>query len=212
MSNFKYVIDEDKCYLLIGNGRIRIRWNKRWIGEGAEVTVVKHITLDKTAITFTNFEGTQTITPTLKPADPEAEFEWASSNELIATVADGVVTPVKYASIPEDPTCTITCTLKSDSSVKATCIVTSNVIVPTSITLNESSVSFTTLDETKQLTATIEPETAIKDVVWSSNNAHVTVSDEGLVTAKSTGDSTITCKSAYKASVKATCSVETNIG
>lgn len=48
------------------------------------------ISVDKATLTFTT-TATQTITATTTPAD--ADVVWISSNELVATVVDGVVTP-----------------------------------------------------------------------------------------------------------------------
>ena len=72
------------------------------------------ISLDKTAISF-DLPDTQTIVATVTPADASDKVAWESSNTAVATVSDGVVTPVA------DGSCTITATA---GSVSATCAVT----------------------------------------------------------------------------------------
>ena len=75
----------------------------------------------------------------------------------------------------------------------------------TGITLNQSSLSFSTLGTTQQLTATLTPRDATDTVVWTSSNDSVaTVSSSGLVTSVGYGSATIT---ATAGSVSATCSV-----
>lgn len=65
------------------------------------------------------------------------------------------------------------------------------------------------IGETKQLTATVSPDNATdKSVTWtSSNNSVATVSSNGLVTAKSAGTATITCKSNDGSGKSATCTI-----
>lgn len=79
----------------------------------------------------------------------------------------------------------------------------------TGISLSPTSLSFSAINETSALTATISPSTAQnKGVVWSSsNNAVATVSSTGVVTAKGDGTCTITAASAENPSIKATCTV-----
>ena len=73
----------------------------------------------------------------------------------------------------------------------------------TGIRLNSSSLSFTSLGATQQLTATTTPEGG--DVVWTSSDTSIaTVDQTGLVTSVAYGSATITATSG---SVSATCSV-----
>lgn len=77
-----------------------------------------------------------------------------------------------------------------------------------SISLNASSVSMNT-GKTKQLTATVSPNNATDNSVsWISSNINVaTVNSSGLVTAKSEGTATITCRANDGSGVSATCQV-----
>lgn len=59
------------------------------------------ITLDKTTLTFETGD-TQTLIATVEPSDTTEAVVWSSSNESVATVVDGIVTPLT------DGNCTIT--------------------------------------------------------------------------------------------------------
>lgn len=76
------------------------------------------IELDKETIELTVAENTVTLTPTFDPENATTTVTWASSDENVATVADGVVTGVA----PGTATITVASTL--DADVKATCTVT----------------------------------------------------------------------------------------
>ena len=84
------------------------------IGEGGDVPA---ITLDKSTATATVGGSDVTITATTTPAS--ATVTWESSNEEVATVEDGVVTPVAAG------TCTITASITEGyETLTATCTVT----------------------------------------------------------------------------------------
>lgn len=125
MSNFKYQVKGNDCWLVFGDYRMKIRWNKRWIQPGSTiVTIPSSITLNKSSIEFTSFT-TETLTATVTPTSYSGTLVWSSSDESVATVSTvGVVTPIEYQVQPaEYPTCTITCKSSLDNSVKATCFV-----------------------------------------------------------------------------------------
>lgn len=64
---------------------------------------------------------------------------------------------------------------------------------PTSIVLDKSSINLTTVGQTEQLTATIEPEVSDKTITWSSDDTTVaTVSTTWLVTCVTPWTCTIT--------------------
>lgn len=72
------------------------------------------ITLNKTSLTFEELK-TQTLTATVAPSNASGSVVWKSSNTSIATVSNGVVTPLK------DGSCTITASI---DSVNASCNIT----------------------------------------------------------------------------------------
>ena len=83
--------------------------------------------------------------------------------------------------------------------------------VADSVKLSNSSVTLTK-SSTKQLTATINPNTvANKKLSWSSSNTSVAkVSSSGLVTAVGTGTATITVRTTDGTDKKATCKITVN--
>jgi hypothetical protein len=77
---------------------------------------------------------------------------------------------------------------------------------PTSIVLDKSSISLTTIWQTEQLTATIEPTLSDHSVTWSSDDTTIaTVSTTGLVTCVTPWTCTITATTVN--GLTATCSV-----
>ena len=82
------------------------------------------------------------------------------------------------------------------------------IVVPTSITLNETSANLTT-GSTLALVATVAPDDAVdKTLTWtSSDNTVATVNAQGVVTALAAGTVTITATANAAPSVTATCTV-----
>ena len=77
---------------------------------------------------------------------------------------------------------------------------------PESIVLNKSSISLTTVGQTEQLTATIEPTVSDKTITWSSDDTTVaTVSPTWLVTCVTPWECTITATTVN--GLTASCSV-----
>ena len=75
-----------------------------------------------------------------------------------------------------------------------------------SVSLNESTLALNTGD-TATLTATVLPEGANQNVVWSSSNAEVATVENGVVTAVGAGTATIKATSASDETKFATCEV-----
>ena len=126
-----------------------------------------------------------TLTAAVEPDNAtNKNLSWSSSDPTVATVADGVVTPVKAGAA------TITVTTE-DGEYSATCKVT--VIQPaTGIMLDKQKVALAGA-ATEQLKAAVVPAEANQTVVWKSSNESVaTVDQTGKVTAVSKGAATIT--------------------
>lgn len=150
------------------------------------VTVVvpaTSISVNPTSLEMVKGGNPQTVTAEVLPADTSDKVTWSSDNTSVATVADGVVTPVGKG------TANITATAGSYS---ATCAVTVTVPV-TGVTLDKTSLDMKK-DETAALKATVNPTDASNTkVAWSSSNENVaTVDANGNVTAKGDGTATIT--------------------
>lgn len=143
-----------------------------------------------------------TANATPKPTETEApdSLTWSSSDDAIATVDEhGNVTAVSAG--------TTTITAKATyGQTEATCTVTVAVesIPADSITIAPKELSMN-VGENKSLTATVTPDNATDQVIWSSNDKNVaTVDQSGKVTAKAKGKATITATAGDKS---ATCTV-----
>lgn len=151
------------------------------------------ITLNESLLTFAN-NGTafEDLTETVLPATAvDKTVVWSSSDEDVAVVdSDGVVDPKALG------TCTISCTTVEGGLI-ATCdvIVVATIIVPTSITLDEETLTFANgaaADQT--LTETVLPVDAVdKTVAWASDDEAVATVADGVVTSIAAGTCTISC-------------------
>ena len=188
--------DIDTNYLTCGNASESVT-----ITEFVKPVAVTGVTLDKTTVVLAEGE-TETLTATVSPENATNKaVTWTSSNEGVATVADGVVT-AKAAG-----TATITVTT-ADGSKTATCAITvkAATVSVTGVTLDKTSVTLTKGD-TETLTATVAPENATnKAVTWTSSDENVAMVADGVVTAKAAGTATITVTTA-DGSKTATCAI-----
>ena len=130
----------------------------------------------------TNYQLSATVYPSNAT---EKAVRWVTSNSSVATVSDtGMVTAQSVGSA--------TITVYASNGKSASCSVTVTVPV-TGVSLNKTAL---TLDvgTSETLTATVSPNNASnKDVTWSSSNSNVaSVDAQGKVTAKKTGNATIT--------------------
>ena len=169
------------------------------------------ISLDKTTLLLTSAEQTSQLTATVLPANATNKtVMWSSSNNDVATVdSDGLVTA------KTNGTATITATTADGTNLSATCQVAVNIpteIKATSISLDKTTLSLSSVDQTSQLTATVLPTNATnKSVTWTSSNTSVaTVDANGLVTAKAEGTATITATTTDGTNLNVTCEVAVN--
>jgi uncharacterized protein YjdB len=158
-------------------------------------TEVTSVTLDKTTASLKAGE-TVTLTATVNPDDAtDKTVTWTSSDEVIATVSNGVVTAKKVG--------TATITAQAGNKT-ATCQITVVATEVTSVTLNKTTASLKA-GESVTLTATVNPDDATdKTVTWTSSDQTVATVSNGVVTAKKVGTATITAKAGSKT---ATCQV-----
>lgn len=165
---------------------------------------VTSVTLSQSSISMK--EGnTYQLSASVYPTNAtNKNVNWSSSNTSVATVSNGLV------SAKSAGTAIITCRAADGSGKYATCKVSveSATVYVSSITLNKNSASLY-VGETTQLTATVSPSSATnKSVSWTSDDTSVaTVSSTGLVTAKSAGTATITCKAKDGSGKQATCNI-----
>ena len=151
-------------------------------------------------VTLTIGSSTDLIAKVSPENTTHPEVEWLSSDTNIATItADGTVTGINIGSAIITAKC---------GNVSATCTVTVIPVPSDGIIISPTSVSMLLGDEVT-LSATVFPEnTTDKTVTWGSDNPSVaTVSSNGVVTALSIGNATIT---ASNGNSKATCAVTVN--
>ena len=178
--------------------------------EDIDITHVESVTLDnESMIVRTNASGK--LNATVTPADARVkDVKFTSSNDNIVQITDAGTGAFRAGSI--EGTATITCTAMDGSNAHKECIV--QVKLPkdftpaTSITLNETDKKLFP-GETFQLTATVNPGDAYKNVTWhSSDESIATVDDKGIVTAVGQGVATITAIS-HDGNARANCLIYT---
>ncbi len=144
------------------------------------------------------------------PSSSSKRLTWSSSNASVATVKNGVVTPVGLG--------TATITAMTSNGLSATCQVTvTNGSVtpgpttipstPVGVIVNPSSLNLATGGKTSSLTYTVSPYGAkVNSVKWESRNTSVaTVDSNGKVTSVGVGTADIRCT--INGTVRGTCRV-----
>ena len=168
----------------------------------AATVAVTGVTLDKTTATLTVGGGTETLTATVKPDNAtDKTVTWTSSNESVATVANGVVTPVAAGSA--------TITAKAGDKT-ATCTVTVNAATYT-VTVNTPtngsvSASPTSAAAGAEVTLTVTPASGYELdtlTVKDGSNNDVTVTDNKFTMPASN----VAVSATFKASSSSTVAV-----
>lgn len=153
-----------------------------------EVTVtqkVEGVTLNKEETSLT-IGGSETLVATIVPENATNQnITWASSNESVATVVDGVVTALSLGN-------TVVTVTTEDGNYTDTCVVKVAVLV-TGVSLDESSLDLV-VGESTILLSTISPSDATnQNIAWTSSNESVALVDGyGNVSVIATGTATIT--------------------
>ncbi|WP_405132503.1 Ig-like domain-containing protein [Paenibacillus sp. FSL H8-0175] len=154
--------------------------------------IVTGVTLDKPTLSLTEGEAGDTLSAVIAPADATNKtVNWSSSDETVATVVNGVVTPVGVG------TAIITVTT-TDGSFTASSVVNVSAPIPpvvdvTGVKLDQETLNLTAGEADGLLKATIEPANATdKDVIWSSSDETVATVVNGVVTPVGEGTAVIT--------------------
>ncbi len=152
-----------------------------------------------------NVGATKSLTVNYTPADANQGLgiTWTSSNENVATVADGVVTGVTAG------TATITAT--STGGFTATCNVSVQAVAVSGVSLNKHALSLK-IGQSETLVATVAPTDATDTrVTWESSNAAIATVTNGQVKGIAEGTATITVKT-VDGNKTATCTVNITDG
>lgn len=180
-------LQADKAVTVKGNGTVYEKTDNVTVTDQVK-TGVTGVSLNEFAVTLA-VNGTTTLKETVTPQNASNKnVTWSSSNEEVATVADGTVTAVGAG----EAIITVT---TADGGKTATCKVTVNApqTVPvTGVTLDETELALE-VGGSKTLTKTVTPTNATnKNVKWESNKTEVaTVEQDGTVKAVGAGEATI---------------------
>ena len=182
-----------------GKATITVKSKDGYKSSSAEITVVKkpsvvHVTSVSLNETTLNMEtgDCYTLLATVLPSNAsDKSVNWSSNNDSVATVdSKGKITAVSAGQVIITATTT-------DGGLTASCTVsiTQKIVPATGIKLNYSELELS-VGGSESLVATVLPTNATnKEVIWSSTNeAVVTVDENGLVSAVGTGDAIIVVK------------------
>ena len=160
------------CYVTVNNS-------------APQTVAVSSVSLNKTSATL-EVGDTLSLYATISPSNAtDKSVTWSSSNTSVATVSNGLVT-AKSAG-------TATITVKTSNNKTATCYVTvkNQEILPTAIYLSKSSVELNE-GENITLTTTILPNNVTNKVVeWIVLDTSIATVNNGIITAKSEGETTL---------------------
>ena len=147
---------------------------------------VEGIELDKEQVALIKGE-TATLIASIKPdAATNKEVVWMSTNENVATVANGVITAVATGQA------TIKVTTVEGGFVAECMVVVTNPLKQITIDQHEVSIP---LDEQITLKATLTPADADEQtIVWTSSDMNIATVSNGVVTALEVGKTTIYAK------------------
>ncbi len=168
---------------------------------------VTGINLDKTS-TVLKVGETQNLIATVMPENAtNKNIIWTTSNGEVVTIANGVVTAKAKG------TATIRVTTEDGGKV-ATCDITveeneeePEIIYVTGVELNKTKVRIKE-GETTTLKVTVKPENATnKNVTWNSIDEEIATVENGVVTGKKEGNTTITVET-DDGNHTATCNIE----
>ena len=178
---------------------------------------LKELKLEPTAITLKQYESGE-LEVSLEPENTtDRNVEWKSKAPENVSIDEVDGTDGKKVKITAKKVGTadieVSCKTKSEDGTEtvktATCKVTVEQPVPVDSVSLDKNVLELAYENSETLTATVKPDTASQEVIWSSSDETVaTCSPGGVVTAKKkTGKITITATSKTDPSKKATCTV-----
>ncbi len=147
---------------------------------------VTGITINKESVTIKRGDYVA-ITATVLPSNATNKVVyWESDNEAVASVEDGIITANSAGNA-------IITAKTADGGITAQCNVTVYVAVE-GVTLNKANTTIK-IGNSEKLIATISPyDVTDNGVSWHSSNENVATVEDGVVTAKSSGKTTITVK------------------
>ena len=200
-------VDENGVVTAISVGQCAVRCVPKY-GDGVSAVCAVHVVDLSTKVRLSehyfsfNVGQTHGLEATVESTGQIPRVTWSSSDTDIATVnTEGRVTAVSSGR------CAIRATADDSTGAFDECAVVVNNKV-TGITLSDTEKTLVEGD-TSTIGADIEPDDATDmSLTWMSSNGNVaTVDEDGMVTAVSRGDCTITCAAADGSGVSATCTI-----
>ena len=169
-----------------------------------ENTLLSSLTLNQSDAHLKSGE-TLSLAATVGPDEAtNKKVDWKSDDETVASVsADGVVTAHKVGQT------SIHAIANDGGGTKATCTITVDPTMVSSITLSQENLSIRK-NHTAQLSAIVAPTDATNaSFIWSSTNEDVAkVSEDGEISAIAPGDAVIKATSQDGSQVEASCQVK----
>ena len=125
------------------------------------------------------------LTARVMPENVTTVLTWSTTNQAVATVADGEVTATGEGE------CVVT--VKTQNGLEASCniSVTKPVVLPQSIALSENSLELEE-GERQTVTAKVNPSDAVYTLTWTSSDNNVATVLNGTVYGVSAGECTVT--------------------
>ncbi len=131
-----------------------------------------------------------TVTWSVKSPNANDTYKWTSSDESIALVESGNITGISEGKA------TITVSLENNSSIKASKDI--NVVSNGEVNISVSENNITlTVGESQKITVTPDVE-----VIWTSNDESIAIVNDGIITGKSKGKTTITVQTVDGTSIQ----------
>ena len=153
--------------------------------DGPKVINVSSITLDREEATI-HLGSSLTLVATVRPENAtDASVTWDSSNKSVATVEDGVVTPIKEG-------LTII-TAKAGSRVTSCSVKVLAALVPLeSVSLDKTELTIE-VEQSASLVYTLNPTNAdVESLEWKSSDPSIASVEDGVVTGLAVGKTDVT--------------------
>ena len=203
-------VDENGTVTAVGSGTCKITATTKdgynSVGTCEVIVDIKteDISMDKTSYIFSK-AGSVKLTATVSPKESNKNLKWGSSDEKVAKVdGSGNITPVGNG------VCKITATTVDGTNLSVSCNIKVD-IKAEKISLNKTSYTFNE-PRALELTATVQPKEASKNLKWTSSDEKVAkVTAGGVVVPVGKGSCKITVETTDGTNLSAGCSITSNI-
>lgn len=203
-------LDKGQKYTLKLKG---VKGKAKWSSSKKSVVTVKTAKNGKGAVITAKKPGSATITATIGKKKLVCVVKVKGTEAVVTPKPNPTTAPKPTESPKPQPTTSPKPTEVVKPEEKPTPEPTPVVVKANKITLNKESVTFTALNQTFSLSATVTPENAEEKAVgWNSiNTSAVTVDENGKITAVGRGSSVVFCFLKSNGEVFAKCSVTVQI-